>query len=652
MHLTPSVLTHHAAAPGGQPRRLAAALLALGLILSSSALLRGQPATPLERYLGGLGTTPAPAPGRLADGAALREAARVAAWPADAAWLCYQIPAFSPYKRLPHQLPDDARAGRTVRVVAARGSRESASFLVLPFLDMEGVRLEASDLRGEGGGTIAAAQCDLRLVLCWYKGGTAWHSYFSDPKRRTLVPELLVHDQELVRVDHASRDNFVRLSSAAGPVYRWMSYPAELSGRHDVFNHAVEPVADAPRLLPFRLRAGQLQQVWLDVAVPADCAAGVYRGTLTLKAPGQADLALSLQVRVLPFALPEPATYYDPARPFHSILYNTSSIAYYRELLDGDTAAIEAQVVAELRNLREHHVAQPLQRVGVDADGRRQLQLVRQAGMRLDEVFMKSDVVNWQDIYQYGNLGQSLPETRLEVLRGRVRQEQALLHEVLGASATLYAIGWDEPGMVTLRSQQPLFEIVHDLGGRTYSTAKAAHLIHAGFNEDAVNLSGQVERETARVWHALGSKVFAYAYPHTGPENPDFIRRAHGMKLYKSDYDGTANYRYYGYRQNIWNDFTNGSFRIRLVYPTRGGVIDTLHWEGFRAALDDVRYATKLLEVASAAEARGGASARYAGRKARRYLELFREDEDDLHAFRLEVIRHILHIISTMEGGR
>jgi hypothetical protein len=33
------------------------------------------------------------------------------------------------------------------------------------------------------------------------------------------------------------------------------------------------------------------------------------------------------------------------------------------------------------------------------------------------------------------------------------------------------------------------------------------------------------------------------------------------------------------------------------VYRIDGGVIDTLHWEGFREGVDDVRYLTTLLAV-------------------------------------------------------
>lgn len=596
------------------------------------------------------GGTFRPGQAQSADVARVRAVAQALNWDSKAAFFCYQIPALSPVKRLPGILPEDGQPGRIIRVVAARDCTESASFLLFPFQDLAQVELRVEDLQGSHG-VFSASQIDVRLVKCWFKGGTAWHSYFADPQLRTLVPELLLHDQNLVRVDVDKQENYVRVDYPDGSVYRWMSYPSALSGYHDVFNHATEPVQDADKLLPFRLQAGQLQQFWVNLRVPKNAVAGLYRGKVIVSAPGQAEFALELQLRVLPLLLPEAKTAYDLSKPFHSILYNTSSIDYYRELLDQDDDSIEKQVFAELQNLHQHNAFQPLQNFDLDRDGRRQLELLKKAGMRTDEVFYKSQVINWQDIYQYENLGNRLPETRLQALKKRVQAEKMFVENILGA-CRLYGIGWDEPGMLTLRSQQPLFAILHELGLSTYSTAKKSHQIHAGFNEDAVNLSGTVDRETARAWHAMGSKVFAYANPHTGPENPDLIRRTHGFKLYKSDYDGTANYRYYGYRSNIWNDFTNPSFRIRFVYPTRNGVIDTMHWEAFRAALDDIRYATALQELAAKAIARGDMPARYAGRKALRFLALMQEDEDDLNEVRLECIRHILGLMDILEGGR
>ena len=44
------------------------------------------------------------------------------------------------------------------------------------------------------------------------------------------------------------------------------------------------------------------------------------------------------------------------------------------------------------------------------------------------------------------------------------------------------------------------------------------------------------------------------------------------------------------------NDFDHERFRDHVfAYPTSAGVIDTIQWEGFREAVDDVRYLATLI---------------------------------------------------------
>jgi hypothetical protein len=80
--------------------------------------------------------------------------------------------------------------------------------------------------------------------------------------------------------------------------------------------------------------------------------------------------------------------------------------------------------------------------------------------------------------------------------------------------------------------------------------------------------------------------------------------------------------------------------------------VDTLHWEGFREGIGDIRYATKLRQLADEAIAAGGAKARYTGKKALQYLALVDEHSADLNTVRFELIRHILDLLDVLEGDR
>ncbi|MGI6098826.1 MAG: hypothetical protein ACOYD3_03595 [Kiritimatiellia bacterium] len=165
------------------------------------------------------------------DAAKIREnARRVAAdlKEAPAPWkeapaVYYTVPPLSDIRRLPDAYPADGVALGTLELLAARGEFEPASFVVYPRARVDRFTLRAGDLRGKGG-VIPAAAIDLKLAKLWYQAGSAWCGQFNDPLGRLLVPEALLNDEELIRVDPKTRDNYVRYSNGDGSVdYRWMS---------------------------------------------------------------------------------------------------------------------------------------------------------------------------------------------------------------------------------------------------------------------------------------------------------------------------------------------------------------------------------------------------------------------------------------------
>jgi hypothetical protein len=57
----------------------------------------------------------------------------------------------------------------------------------------------------------------------------------------------------------------------------------------------------------------------------------------------------------------------------------------------------------------------------------------------------------------------------------------------------------------------------------------------------------------------------------------------------------------HGFGDHIWNDFDHERFRDHVfAYPTSNGIIDTIQWEGFREAVDDVRYLATLVLLKNA----------------------------------------------------
>ena len=583
---------------------------------------------------------------RRACAAALAALAATGTAPAagDLPFDCYVVEPLSSVKRLPGRVPTDGTKALRLRIIAAKGEYEPASFVLVPTRAVARLELKASALAGPGGG-IPAAAVDLKVVKCWYQAGTAWFSYFADPTRRVLVPELLLNDETLIRVDHKTRDNTLRVDGPRGARNVWISYPARAeTGKK--FNHNLEPVADKATLQPIRLTPGENKQIWVTVHVPKAAAGGLHRGTIAVIANGKRVGELSLALRVLGFELPDPKTYYDLEKDFYGSMYNHCSMAEHVAANGGDWPLAARKLLAEYVNMREHNLLYPLIR-GYRHDKAkafvRKLEVMKAAGLRTRPIFGAV----WAGTYG----GWKQTDKRLADFRRNADEAFSAVKATLGHT-DLYAWGWDEPGYTTVIAQRPYWRYIHAKGGRIFSTGKPWHFSWAGYAEEFMNHGGIMARDETTRWHTVGARVSSYAAPHTGPENPDYMRRAHGLAIYKAGQDGTFNYMYYEHPPNIWNEFGRGSYRaFCMVYPTRTDVIDTLAWEGYREALDDVRYATLLKTLAGRAIAAGDVEKLYAGRKALLYLEELDEAHDDLNTVRLEMIRHILTLRDLLKEG-
>ncbi len=587
-----------------------------------------------------------------------------AALAADSPWLAapyigYVVPAVSPIRRTPDSLPPDGSLAPEFQVVAAQGEFEPVSFVLAPLADIARFEVKATALTGPGG-AIPAEQVDIKIVKCWWQPATAWNSYFNDPSGRELVPDLLLNDDTLIKVDLEKQEHYLRVDYPGGPEYVWISYPypasSRIAGEHR-FDYYKEPVSDSPVLLPVKLTAGRSQQFWVTVKVPETAAAGNYEGRISLIADGAPAGHFSLRLRVLPFALPDPRTYYDLEKPFITTMDGLGTLKSERENFGGDAARAEQRLRALYKNQRDHNIFNfsglhilsynshfrdiILARVMEDETKRgelvRQLELIREAGFRPPLIAAAQ-----ADISARVKRDDEEGARHFKENIAAAGQLMDLVGEVLG-HRDVYFWGRGEPSRAGLIEQFEGFAALRGVGVKIGQEAKSWHLDVAGHLEDLVNLGGTYyDRQFTAPWHAVGQKVLSYASPHPGAENPDLSRRCHGMMLYKAWFDGTKNNTWVSYRQN-WLDFWSPyGYRICMIYPTRDGVIDTMAWEGFREGIDDVRYATKLKQVAAAAIAGGKPPAVTAAKRALLWLERHDEKGGDLSAMRLEMIDHIL----------
>ncbi len=581
---------------------------------------------------------------------------------ANSPFIVYDTPALSPDKRLPDNLPQDGTISDQLSIISAQGEFEAASFVLAPLSDVSSVTFAVNELTGEGG-TIPASAVDLRVVKTWYQGGTAWQSYFADSSKQVLVPELLLHDENLIMVDHNRKGNSLRVDYPAGSQYKDISnIPATKFNTYD------EPVEDSPTLLPIALKQGESKQMWLTLKVPNQTPAGFYTGTINITANGVSAGSITLNIRILPFELPLPKTYYDVNKDFYVMLFHQSRVKEHLAQAKGNTALVETKLLNDYRNLAEHNVLNlpgPLYSVNDKATFTRQLELMQQAGLSLNPLFGVKQTFPPYDIFNKytGYLAAKTtyeanptPEnkTKMDTLytqwRNGVAAQQAALDEAfdyvsnLVGHTNLYFDGWDEPGWSMLQFQQEMWKFVQDNGFKVFSTGTVKHL-ELEVKENFLNTVGEPTREKADAWHAYGSDkmITNYAYPHTGPENPDLMRQRHGMWTYKANYDATYNYIFYEGPPNIWNDNSiQDEFRnFNLVYPTRTKLIDTIAWEGYREGIDDIRYATKLKQLAADAVASGQQARVTAANNALIWLEEVDERSINQDLLRLEMIRHI-----------
>ena len=569
----------------------------------------------------------------------------------DKGYVYYTVEAMSNTRRTADVYPGDGRLEASLQFVAAQDEYEPASLVIYPFRDAARVELTAGPLTGPNG-TIPTSALNLKIVKIWYQTGNGWYSYFANAGERYLVPELLLNDETLVTVDRKKQENYLRLKTPQGKERNlWISAPA---GVYEPLNTNRNLVADADAFQHFSLQKGEFKQVWVTFHAPAD-AEGIYNGAIRVRLDGQEAGVIPIEVRVLPFKLPPPKTWYDSDASFFAGAYNHVSLADYVRESGGNVENAEKRVRAEYESFRRHNLFYPLMRSRGPHTGKENIPFIHRQAELYKECGLGTEILlnavtgfpSFKDLKQLRDSGAeagiadcSIPVGWADI----VREESAFIRRLFGAEATVYCFGWDEPAMWILRAERAPWKFLHDHGLKVFSTGSERHLLNGGFNEDFINYGGRFSKRDAEIWHHAKSKITAYADPHTGIENPDFVRRTHGLRPYLDNSDGTLNYKVCG---SDWNDFIGTKYNFRSfnwIYPGTLRPIETIQYEAFREAIDDVRYATLLKQYAEMAVADGKSENLYKGRAALLFLAQLDSEKCDLNAVRMEMIRHILEL--------
>ncbi|MCD4728092.1 MAG: hypothetical protein K8R46_10550, partial [Pirellulales bacterium] len=397
-----------------------------------------------------------------------------------------------------------------------------------------------------GKWTIPASAIDIYIVKCWWQAGVG----IGDLRHPTFTPELLLKDPNVVRVDNDKKRNVLR-------------------------NPKVP--RDAKELQPVFMPAGTAQQFWATVHVPNNAQPGTYRGTIRLEAKNAQPLDLGLTIEVLPFRLEEPLLEY-------SIFYRGRLTSDGKGSI-GSEAKSEVQYLAEMCNLKAHGVTHPTCYQPFNKLLDRAIELRKQAGVAVDP------------FYSVGiNTGAPTSPEALKSLKRRVRS--AIAQVGRHGIKELYIYGIDEAKGERLKAERDAFNAVHEAGAKVFVACYVGTFELVGNLLDLPIYARKLVPNEAKKWHDAGCRIFNYANPQVGVEQPETYRRNYGLALWKAGYDGACDYAYQHGFGDIWDDFDSKKYRDHnFTYPTVDGVIDTIQWEGFREGVDDVRYLTTLLKL-------------------------------------------------------
>ena len=131
---------------------------------------------------------------------------------------------------------------------------------IYSFVDEKDILLESTSLI-YGRRKISKECIDIKLVKCWYQNKNCWDGSLWDDKN--FIPELLLNDDSLIKVDHKKKENYVKLRYPDRIVYEnntWLIWATSSPRRNfhlrlatkrhieritDLDNNEIEGLADA-----------------------------------------------------------------------------------------------------------------------------------------------------------------------------------------------------------------------------------------------------------------------------------------------------------------------------------------------------------------------------------------------------------------------
>ena len=523
-------------------------------------------------------------------------------------------------------LPPVCNEATAIELSACRGEYEPASFVVTASRPLESVLIEVGQLTGPGG-TWPDDTVDVRVVKEYYRGtldrGAEVLNRGTDPGYASF-PTLLVHDESFLAIE-----------------------PAPTKTNPKAMKNVLRgELRDTAELQPVTIN--KRKQFWVTVHVPEHAKPGTYRTTVRIVPQNDDTSELSLQVQVYPFTLLPPMLEYSMYYPVTLVPEGSQD---WRSGKWTNTALITPrQYIVECKNMLAHGLSNPNIYTGPSKrpDGsldfsplEQVLELRQSVGMHPKALYLVAspcpfrtrpltpeerqqihryvpEVNAWASEHGYEEVFHMATDEMWGEALLAARDSMATVDEAGGLVFTAVLEPWVAV-LAPTRSTEFLDRVLDVLhlpvlhstvmdhlasAARKYTVEESlrhmAEIAKAANCEALAQHQQERYRKTIDRVHHLGNKIYTYMNPRGGAPLPELQRRSEGLGLWRVGFDGTMTWAY----THIVGDAVNQPMRYAKVYRTEYGVLDTLHWEGWREGVDDVRYLTTLLDALNRARGR------------------------------------------------
>jgi hypothetical protein len=468
--------------------------------------------------------------------------------------------------------PPPVSRGDALTLTAAKGEATYVPFVMRANQALSDVLLVAGAFSGPQS-TLPASIVDIKLVATWYQANVG--DIYAKTINKTLLPDLLINDAKLIKNDFEAQKSYLRITTGGQQTYVDVTDPDAPAFPPDTEIH------DAPSLLPFDLAANANQQVWVTVRVPQDAAPGEYRGAILIAIPNKPAVTLPFTLTVLPFALEEPLIE-------QAIYYRGRLSAKYPNGTVQSEFKSPTQLQRDFAIMLDHGIKYPTvyQPLGPLLDT--YLSAIKLTGLPTDRLYT-----------MYGT--QRIPETAEaigELAAGVKAWRETAVKE--GFSDNLYFYGKDEVDAAAVRRQLPGWQAIHDAGGKVFvAVGEGVSDVDTKLLDIAAipAYHHPVTASQLPKFRAHGAKLFNYEAPHAGLEDPSVYRSNYGYDLFNRGYEGAINYAYQHSFNNGWNDFDSDVRDENFTYPSSDGPIDTIGFDGYRDAVNDLKYLATLASL-------------------------------------------------------